>query len=247
MKFPFASILLILVFLSSCSTLQIEKRHYRDGFYISNNRHEFAPQTSGKTNNADNSFAGCSNQTDSSGEISAKATDTLTQDLQVVDETTSHAKEVFPFNCAPPDTTHQAKSDKDPLDRHLNIAKSLGIAGLILCAVGVLAVEVTPYVFPLLLIGIFCAILGLRFANLALQETKLNGKRNKDKLHPRRREAKNAFWLAFSGILIVMAYVLIRMGIAGAGAIAFAVALAVIALVLFWMYRRGLFNNYSDN
>lgn len=244
--------LLLVVFvcgLCSCKGWHIEKRHYRNGFYFDRVNASGSAQVESKEI-TDSSRAATSTQFPI--DISEAHRDTTKPELRP--ETTTGAtntnntsgnyhEEIIVESSVSSDTK---LPEEDPVERQIKKTKVLGTVALLLVIIGLAGLEATIFTFPLLLIGIGCAIFGLRMGKLALQNTrsKTRDKDGNKVADPKRVRAKRAYWLSLAALLLVAAYAFIRIIIAGGGnTIVIAFALAGLCLLAYLLFKMGVFDD----
>jgi Ca2+/Na+ antiporter len=97
-----------------------------------------------------------------------------------------------------------------------------------------------------LIIGLMFAFLGLRFGRDAIyKSTKKHAKEmTEDEIHERKKKVKRSYLLNLFAILLFFLYLLLRFGIVAAFNIyGLAVLLVAIALVLYLLFRMGVFRD----
>lgn len=241
---------LILFLLCSCNSFHLEKRHYRNGFYFANSRSEIRNST--QEDHAYNGLGSGQNDVSDSALTSAVNADSAKlESIEAESVLPSRNIEQSALEIEPDSSQNSITSpvEEDPVERQIRTTQVLGTVALTLVILGLLGIELSVYFLPLLLIGIGCAIFGLKIGKLALQNTKY-GKRDKGgnkKPNEKRSRAKRAYWLSLSTLLIVMGYVIIRFVIiAGLGSVALAFALLGVCLLIFLLFKMGVFSDLAD-
>lgn len=236
----------------SCSSWHIEKRHYRNGFYF--NRGDAASIRQTDSGNKADTLQVTPAEQDRNG-FSEAICDTTKPALKAGTSINDTPANNVEENCREENSVEDSvfsdvkPPEDDPVERQIKITKILGWLALILVIIGLAGLEVTAFTLPLLLIGIGCAIFGLKMGSLALRSTKSktrdkDGNRVPDPKHIR---AKRAYWLSLAAILLAAAYVAVRVIAAGGvSSIVIACVLLGICLLAFLLFKMGVFSDLSD-
>lgn len=235
----------LILICSSCTTLRIDKRHYRSGFYV--NRSHAGQVESERSEITETTRESRQTFTTSEAELCEVAPVDTPAVIPVATSPALVQQKVFvPEDTVPPSAK---KTEPDPVDRQIKKAKVLGVLALICTIPGLFLLEFSVFGFILVLIGLGFAIMGLKFGKLALANTRYkrrdaNGKEVPDE---KRKKAKQAYWLSLIALLAIIGYVIIRFGIAvGTGTIAIAFILLGIALALFVLFKMGVFSDLKN-
>lgn len=126
----------------------------------------------------------------------------------------------------------------------------MGILALVFVVFSIILLELASgFILPILSVGFGLAFIGLLIGRDALAATKYKVKSEDGTMvpNPLRRQAKQAYWLCLSAILLMMAYVIVRFAsVVGLGPIGLAFTLLGIGLALFLLFRMGIFTDLAD-
>lgn len=256
MKRLYLLLLVLLVSISSCTSyFQVEKRHYRKGFYVQQHH------SSERIHSANSVAPESAVSTAVKEEVITEKENVQSppQKLAAVPVKKQIKKRIYSFHkntavkFSRTDTIPekpQAKPEKDPYERPIKISRVMGINAIVLVCVGFVMIETFVFGLVLLLIGFGCAWLGLKFGRMALNSGSKKRKRGgggSEESIARRKRAKKAYWLNLTALLILIMYPLIRVGFyAISSATGVAIMLLLIALMLFILFKLGVFRDLKD-
>ena len=253
LKNTISILLLFILTLTSCNTfLQVEKRHYRNGFYIQHtNSHTrtFSADAISEKSVANFSIV----KSDSASMVKPTS---LFRKIEVV-----RKKSVNQFRKKINQVETKSKSlilekeikkakepgEPDEYKHDIGVSMLFGIIAVLAVIIGLIVIEFSFFGLVPILIGICLAVIGRDFARKALQFgiKKRKGHEATDAdLIAKRKKAKGTYILNLIAILIVLLYLLIRFGIVAAGsAIGITLLICGLCLILFFMFRLGVFRD----
>lgn len=264
MKKYFIPFLALLFALTSCTTvLQVEKRHYRKGFYVSHNsstisNHAIVPEKKQQQDYLEKKIIDDTLISQKDARYSENKTEqkktvtTVERKLQSqFNKAVKVARQKFLSNEKP------KPKEKVPADRNTRISKIMGVVAIIMISIGLIVIEAAAFGLVPILIGIFCASIGLKFGRNAMSygmKRQKGSLETDDDLKRKWKKARRAYLLNMAAIFILAFYILIRVAIVivfvtlegGSAIIGFALLLLGICLLLFLFFKIGLFRDLKE-